>query len=81
MGFTMHWLNPTTLERNAKALACRRMLGRHTYEAIAELIDTVLIEFDLQNKTTLLATDNVANVVKAFKYVISILDNRCIYLE
>jgi len=28
MGFTVHWLNPTTLERNSKALACRRMLGR-----------------------------------------------------
>lgn len=52
MGFTVHWLNPTTLERNSKALACRRMLGRHTYDAIAELIDKVLTEFDLQSKTS-----------------------------
>lgn len=67
MGFTVHWLNQTTLERNSKALACRRMLGRHTYDAIAELIDKVLTEFDLQSKTTLLVTDNAANFVKAFK--------------
>ncbi|KAF0704463.1 Uncharacterized protein FWK35_00033326, partial [Aphis craccivora] len=67
MGFTVHWLNLTTLERNSKALACRRMIGKHTYEAIAELIDKVLIEFDLQSKTTLLVTDNAANFVKAIK--------------
>lgn len=35
MRFTVHWLNLSSLERNSKALACRRMLGRYTYDAIA----------------------------------------------
>lgn len=67
MGFTIHWLNPITLERNTRDLACRRMLGRHTYDNIAEIIDKVVTEFDIQSKTTLIVTDNAANFVKAFK--------------
>jgi len=62
-----HGLNP--LERNSKALACRRMIGNHSYDNIAECIDKVLIEFNIQNKTTPVVTDNAANFVKAFRYV------------
>lgn len=47
MGFTINWLNPITLERNSRALASRRMLGRHTYDNIAEIIEKVLTEFDI----------------------------------
>jgi hypothetical protein len=50
------------------------MLGKYTYDAIAELIDKVLTQFDLQNKITLLVTDNTKNFVKAFKYVEYILN-------
>ncbi|VVC24156.1 Ribonuclease H-like domain [Cinara cedri] len=66
MGFTIHWLNPNTLERNSCALACRRILERHTYDNIAEIIEKVLTEFDIQSKTTIIVTDNTANFVKAF---------------
>lgn len=69
MGFTVHWLNQTTLERMSKGLACRRMYGKHTYDNIAEMIDKVLSEFNIQNKTTLIVTDNAANFVKAFRYL------------
>lgn len=65
----MHWIEPSTLERNSKALACRRMIGHHSYDNIAECIDKVLNEFNIQNKTTLVVTDNAANFVKAFRYV------------
>ncbi|KAF0716715.1 Uncharacterized protein FWK35_00031341 [Aphis craccivora] len=67
MGFTVHWLNQTTLERTSKGLACRRMYGKHTYDNIAEMIDKVLSEFNIQNKTSLIVTDNAANFVKAFR--------------
>lgn len=60
-------LNPTTLERVSKGLACRRMYGKHTYDNLAEMIDKVLSEFNIQNKTTLIVTDNSANFVKAFR--------------
>lgn len=65
----MHWIEPNTLERNSKALACRCMIGHHSYDNIAECIDKVLNEFNIQNKTTLVVTDNASNFVKAFKYV------------
>lgn len=68
MGVTVHWLDPISLERSSKALACRRMFGRHTFANIAELLDKILNEFNLQNKTTLIVTDNAANFVKAFRY-------------
>ncbi|KAL4083837.1 hypothetical protein QTP88_029153 [Uroleucon formosanum] len=68
MGFTVHWLNQTTLERTSKGLACRRMYGKHTYDNIAEMIDKVLSEFNIQSKTSLIVTDNAANFVKAFRY-------------
>jgi len=68
-GVTVHWLDPKNLKRSSKFLAYRRMFGRHTFENIAELLDKILNEFNLQNKTTLIVTDNAANFVKAFRYV------------
>ena len=65
----MHWLD-SNLERHNKALACRRMLGRHTYDNIAEILDRIVNEFNLQNKITLIVTDNASNFVKAFRYVL-----------
>lgn len=64
----MHWLG-SNLERHNKALACKRMLGRHTYDNIAEILDKIINEFNLQNKITLIVTDNASNFVKAFRYV------------
>jgi len=65
----VHWLD-SNLERHNKALACRRMLGRHTYDNIAEILDRIVNEFNLQNKITLIVTDNASNFVKAFRYVL-----------
>lgn len=64
----MHWIDPETLQRNSKGLACRRMIGRHTYDNIAEAIDKILSEFKIHKKTTLIVTDNAANFVKALRY-------------
>jgi len=44
------------------------MLGRHTYDNIAELIDKILkiLEFDIQFKITLNVIDNATNFIRAF---------------
>ncbi|XP_029346297.1 uncharacterized protein LOC107884470 isoform X2 [Acyrthosiphon pisum] len=75
IGFTIHWINPQMLERCSKGLACRRMIGRHTYDNIAESIDKVLDEFKIQNKTTLIVTGNAANFVKTFRIYSNDNDN------
>ncbi|KAF0753476.1 Uncharacterized protein FWK35_00014868 [Aphis craccivora] len=36
---TVQWIDPQTLQRHSKGLACRRMIDRHTYDHIAEAID------------------------------------------
>lgn len=69
MGVTVYWLDPINLVKSSKALACWRMFGRYTFENLAELLDKILNEFNLQKKTTLIVTDNAANFVKAFRYV------------
>jgi len=46
----VHWIEPSTLERYSKALACRCMIGFHSYDNIAKCIDKVLNEFNIQNK-------------------------------
>lgn len=70
IGFTIHWLNPKTLERCSKGLACRRMIGSHTFENLADSIDKIINEFKLHNKITLIVTDNAVNFAKAFRFVL-----------
>lgn len=67
MGVTAHWICPITLARKSAALACRKMVGRHTYDVLADIIETVLNEYNILAKTTTAVTDNAANFVKAFK--------------
>lgn len=56
LGVTVHWLDPVTLKRNSKGLACRRVMGRHTFDVLADSIDEILTEFKIQNKTALSLT-------------------------
>lgn len=67
MGVTAHWICAKTLKRKSAALACRRMIGRHTYDVLDDIIETVLNEYSILNKVTKAVTDNAANFVKAFK--------------
>jgi len=32
LGITAHWIDPDTLQRCKAAIACARMIGRHTYD-------------------------------------------------
>ncbi|GBP77349.1 hypothetical protein EVAR_54721_1 [Eumeta japonica] len=68
LGMTVHWIDPTTFERNSSPLACRRFKGAHIFDKIPELIIDIHSEYDLRlPKITKTVTDNGSNMVKAFK--------------
>ncbi|XP_039311866.1 uncharacterized protein LOC113005211 isoform X3 [Solenopsis invicta] len=67
LGITVHWINPITLKRESAALACRRMKGRHTFDVLAKEINSVFLEYYIQNKVCCVTTDNGSNFVKAFR--------------
>ncbi|XP_071582354.1 uncharacterized protein [Temnothorax nylanderi] len=67
LGITVHWINPGTLKRESAALACRRMKGRHTFDVLAKEINSVFLEYHIQNKVCCVTTDNGSNFVKAFR--------------
>jgi hypothetical protein len=65
MGMTAHWIDG--YERKSATLACRRFVGSHTYDKIAEILSEVHIDFDLPlTKITSTVTDNTSNFTKAF---------------
>ncbi|CAL1671783.1 unnamed protein product [Lasius platythorax] len=43
------------------------MRGRHTYDIIAKAINSVFMEYHIQNKVCCTTTDNGSNFVKAFR--------------
>lgn len=63
---TIHWINQETLSISSVALACRRIIGRHTYDVLAEMLEDVHRDFNIKDKVTVTTTDNGSNFVKAF---------------
>lgn len=66
---TIHWLDPDTLERHSAGIACRRLIGKHTYDVLAEVIEAILTEYQILDKTLHVVTDNATNFAKAFRCV------------
>lgn len=67
LGITIHWIDKKTLKRVSAVLACRRMKGKHTYDALAKAIYSVHLEYHIQNKICSTTTDNGTNFIKAFR--------------
>jgi hypothetical protein len=65
---TVHLIDPTTLERKKSVLACPRLLGCHTFDILAKTMETVHMEFQIENKVKKRIKDNGSNFVKAFRY-------------
>jgi len=61
VGFTIHWINQNTLEGLIVG-ECLETIPM-TYDNIAEMIDKVLPEFNVENKTTLILSSNAASFV------------------
>ncbi|XP_018400179.1 PREDICTED: uncharacterized protein LOC108777723 [Cyphomyrmex costatus] len=67
LGITAHWIDERTLKRESAALACRRMKGKHSFDVLASAINSVFLEYHIQNKVCCTTTDNGSNFVKAFR--------------
>lgn len=69
VGFTAHWIGEESSQNKPKhaCIALRRVVGRCTFDILADLIDSVLTEFQLHKKVTHCVTDSGSNFVKAFK--------------
>ena len=66
-GMTVHWIDPSKLERCKAAISCTRLVGRHTYDVLASKIESIHRSYSLNGKVTATVTDNGSNFVKAFK--------------
>lgn len=68
-GVTCLWLDAETLERKSAALCCHRVKGTMTYEKIAVELESVFVDYRIQNKVARVITDNGSNFLKAFRFV------------
>ena len=66
LGMTVHWIDQKSLKRQKAAIACIRVIGRHTYDVLAAKIEEVHRNFGLNGKISATVTDNGSNIVKAF---------------
>lgn len=64
---TVHWITSSTGQRESAVLACKRILGKHSYDVLAENISAILKEFAIHNKCCGITTDNGSNFVKCFR--------------
>ena len=75
MGVTYHWIDACTV---ALGLACRRFVGSHTCDGVAQLICVIHYELGLtHDKIVATISDNGSNFVKAFnEFIVAIVHSR-----
>lgn len=57
-GVTAHRTGDVTLERRSAAFACKRLKGRHTYDVLAEKLEDIHSEYNIQAKMGMTTTDS-----------------------
>lgn len=58
IGVTAHRIGDVTLERRSAAFACKRLKGRHTYDVLAEKLEDIHSEYNIQAKISMNTTDS-----------------------
>jgi hypothetical protein len=66
LGVTVHYL-AQNLQRKSFALACKRVIGSHTFDVLAKELENILEDFNIIHKTVGCTTDNGSNFVKSFQ--------------
>jgi hypothetical protein len=66
MGLTCHWWSKE-LDRSSVCLAVIRVTGRHTYDVLAQTLDSINTEFQLGGKIVMTITNSGSNFLKAFR--------------
>ena len=67
LGETIQWFDQKTLMGRNACLGCRRITGRHTYDVLAKLIESIHDEFQIKDKLRRMTTDNGSNFKKCFR--------------
>ncbi|CAD6215394.1 GSCOCG00011182001-RA-CDS, partial [Cotesia congregata] len=68
LGVTMSWIDQKSLARKSDAVACKRFLGTHSFDAIAKKLFDIHSSFGLTSENIrATVTDNGSNFIKAFK--------------
>jgi hypothetical protein len=66
--FDLHLQIEEDLTRGSAAIACRRFSGTHSYDRIAEVLETIHSDLGISyRKIVATVTDNASNFVKCFK--------------
>ena len=56
------------------SIACKRMVGRHTFDVIAKALVEIMEAYNIREKTTGAVTDRGSNFVKSFRVYAGVLD-------
>ena len=62
----VHWIDKSSLKCEKAAIACTRIIGRHTYAVLAGEIEQIHEQCGLNGKISATITDNGSNFIKAF---------------
>ncbi|KAF2353120.1 Ribonuclease H-like domain [Trinorchestia longiramus] len=74
LGVTVHWLDPNTRDRKMAVMACERIMGSHTHDALTQVMN-IHRQFGIEDKVTMITTDNAAKLKKTFVQFVSDLDD------
>ena len=67
LGMTVHWIDGDNMQRKKAVLACRQLKGRHNYDVLANIIQKIHWELEIDGKVCMTTTNNGSNFVKAFR--------------
>jgi len=81
MGITAHFYDVNSQQRRVVGLALRPLNDRHTGDYIFAIYLETLAEWGFEDKIFKIVTDNGSNVVKAFKDICEIEDERWVELD